>query len=448
MNLVSSSQPKRGGSVLIIVLWVAFGLVSMALYFANSMSFELRAADNRLAILESEQAIEGAIRYMTNLLANLEEPGTIPEINTYLSEAAPVGDAMFWILGPDPRVTTVNETYASFGLADESSKLNINTATRAMLELLPGMTPELAAAIIDWRDDNQDVTDGGGAEDDTYAMLPTPYHAKNASFETLDELRMVAGAELNLLYGEDANLNGILDFNENDADISPPFDNRNGRLDAGLFSYLTVYTQEPNTRTNGSPRINVNTQRTELRTLLEEKFGNTRAQQVVQQVTGAGEVSSILHFYLVSGLTVEEFAEVHADLTTAEGSTLPGRVNINTAPEAVLAAIPGIGIEKASSVVAIRQSNADKLATVAWLSDALERADAILAGPYITARTYQYNVDIAAVGRYGRGYRRTRFVVDTSSGTPVIRFRQDLSDLGWALGQGVRQQLAALANKR
>ena len=27
------------GSVLVIVLWIAFGLVSLALYFANAMSF-------------------------------------------------------------------------------------------------------------------------------------------------------------------------------------------------------------------------------------------------------------------------------------------------------------------------------------------------------------------------------------------------------------------------
>ena len=60
----SSRKPARdpNGSVLIIVLWVAFGLVSLALYFANSMSFELRASDNRVAQMETEQAIAGAAR--------------------------------------------------------------------------------------------------------------------------------------------------------------------------------------------------------------------------------------------------------------------------------------------------------------------------------------------------------------------------------------------------
>ena len=37
---------RQRGSVLIIVLWICIGLVTIALYFANSMTYELRAADN------------------------------------------------------------------------------------------------------------------------------------------------------------------------------------------------------------------------------------------------------------------------------------------------------------------------------------------------------------------------------------------------------------------
>ena len=41
-----------------IVLWIAIGLVSIALYFANSMHYELTASDNRVNGLDAEQAIE------------------------------------------------------------------------------------------------------------------------------------------------------------------------------------------------------------------------------------------------------------------------------------------------------------------------------------------------------------------------------------------------------
>src|SRR6185436_7278314 len=49
----SSLQRLEGGSALIIVLWVAFGLVALTLYFGQSMTFELRAAENRVAALDA-----------------------------------------------------------------------------------------------------------------------------------------------------------------------------------------------------------------------------------------------------------------------------------------------------------------------------------------------------------------------------------------------------------
>src|SRR5258706_7110040 len=100
-----------------------------------------------------------------------------------------------------------------------------------------------------------------------------PYRCKNANFETVDELRLVIGADWDLVFGEDANLNGILDPNENDADVSVPADNRDGKLDPGLFEYLTVYTRQPTTGTNVN---NPN----EVRALLQQKLGNARANEI------------------------------------------------------------------------------------------------------------------------------------------------------------------------
>jgi len=56
-----ATRPTCGqsGSVLIIVLWIALGLVTLTLYFANSSSFELQASDNRTAGLATEEAIDG-----------------------------------------------------------------------------------------------------------------------------------------------------------------------------------------------------------------------------------------------------------------------------------------------------------------------------------------------------------------------------------------------------
>jgi hypothetical protein len=93
-------------------------------------------------------------------------------------------------------------------------------------------------------------------------------------------------------------------------------------------------------------------------------------------------------------------------------------------------------------VVAYRQSNPDKLNSVLWLASALPAANALQAGPFVTAQTYQFTADIAAVGHHGRGYKRCLVVFDTSDGTPRVVYKRDLTDLGWALGKDVRNSLA------
>ena len=430
---------SRSGSVLIIVLWVAFGLVSLALYFAQSMSFEMRAADQRAAAIEADQAIAGAARYVTNILGRLEEPGQVPILTSYRSEAVPVGDATFWFIGRSDaqsgQATSQNANdIPAFGLKDEGAKLNLNVATLEMLEALPRMTTELAASIIDWRDSNDEVTDGG-AESMTYLRLNPPYSCKNTNFESVAELRMVNGAYLDLLYGEDANLNGILDPNENDGDVATPLDNRDGRLDFGMFEYLTIYTKASAQGTNVSNRQ-------QLGELLSERLGAARANQVLAALNGpqaAIATNSVLGFYLASGLSREEFQPIEGMLV---GPNVVGLVNVNTASEAVLGCLPGIGTTNAPTLVAYRKANtAPRENSMAWVIDAMDRGALTQAARWLTGRTYQFTADIAAVGHHGRGYRRVQMVFDTSSGTPIVQYRQDLTHLGWSLGRRVRETL-------
>jgi hypothetical protein len=62
-------------------------------------------------------------------------------------------------------------------------------------------------------------------------------------------------------------------------------------------------------------------------------------------------------------------------------------------------------------------------------------------------KSFQFTADIAAVGPFGRGYRRVKFIFDTSDGTPKIIYRQDLSRLGWALGDKARETWVANATR-
>jgi type II secretory pathway component PulK len=406
-------------------------------------------ADNVAAGLEAEKAIEGAARYISNVLAQAEQPGALPATNRYLFAALPIGQATCWMIGPsdsqDPPLMV------RFGLADESAKLNLNTATLAMLQYLPRMTPELAAAIVDWRDSNSDVTEGG-AESDFYARLNPAYYCKNAPFETVDELRLVNGAYLDILYGEDVNLNGVVDRNENDGEFSPPSDNADGRLDAGLLDYVTVHSRSSTTSTNGEQLINVGAANMtqQLAPILQNAFGAERANAILRQIAPAGgggggggrggggggatptaTFRSVLELFYRSGMNATEFAQIENSLRNPNTN---GLVNVNTANEVVLGCIPGIAYDKALALVAHRRSQPTPLTSLAWVKDVLEQESALQAGPYLTGKTSQFTADIAAVGRHGRGYRRIKFIFDVSQGPPRIVHRQDLTHMGWALG--------------
>jgi DNA uptake protein ComE-like DNA-binding protein len=451
MNLRQSNlffRPRKNsredGTVLIIVLWVSIGLVSIALYFAYSMTFELQASDNRVNGLASEQAIEGAARYVGYVLQNFSTNGVLPDKSQYQCEAVAIGDAHFWIIGRDPAGGNSSDPY--FGLIDEGGKLNVNTANTNALADLPNMTSDFAQAILDWRGTN------GTASLDYTSLGYTP---KYAAFETLEELRLVYGADENLLVGEDLNRNGVLDANEKDL-------NGNGELDPGLFDYVTVYTREPNFHSDGTSLTNVNTASQSQLSSLFQSDGISSAANVARLVhnnihpaTGPANVSAgLLDFAMrcrTAGMDSADFAKISDDVTTSTNNYFRGRLNVNTAGQDVLTALfMGLnnGNEQtadadAQTLITYRQQNPDNLTSVAWVIDALGTGNSTLTtlrrGDYITTRSFQFTADIAAVGAYGRGYRRVKFIFDTSDGTPKILYRQDLSRLGWALGEKARQ---------
>ncbi len=441
---------SQSGSVLIIVLWVCIGLVSIALYFANTMTYELRAADNRVSGTEADQAIEGAARYVSLVLQNYATNGAVPDSTQFKCAAVPVGDAKFWLIGRDPAEGNSTEPY--FGLVDEGGKLNLNNVSTNVFQYLPNTTPDFSENTMDWRGTNGDV-----ALD--YASLG--YVAKNAPFETVDELRLVYGATEDMLVGEDLNRNGVLDANEKDL-------NGNGELDPGLFEYVTVYTREPNFHADGTTLTNVNTATQNQFRSLFQSAGTSSATSMAQSIYRSihpnpgnprvvNNCQGLLDFCLRcknAGMSSSDFSLFADNITTSTNTYIRNRVNANTAGTDVLIAIfMGANIDEqtaisaAQTLVAYRQQNANNLGSIAWVIDALGNnspvVTALAKGDWLTTHSYQFTADIAAVGPFGRGYRRVKFIFDVSDGVPKILYRQDLSRLGWALGGKTRETLVA-----
>ena len=188
----------------------------------------------------------------------------------------------FSIVADDP---TDDERYIRFGITDEASKLNLNTATDGQLlklveAVVTGQEEEdnlnpraIVDAIIDWRDaDSKPTGEAGDTEEGYYRSLDKPYRVKNGPFSTVEELLLVKGITGQVLFGEDFDRNGLLTPNEDDGDKTFPPDNQDGILNRGLFPYLTVMSYDNNTSNDNRPRVFMFSDEATLKKELEPVF--------------------------------------------------------------------------------------------------------------------------------------------------------------------------------
>jgi type II secretory pathway component PulK len=474
-------------------MWVIVVLVGLVLVLGQTMRVELASSSNELSTLQAQSVEQGAIQYVLYNLASLQ--GQMPLATNMPCEAVQVGQGAFWILRSNE--TTDDFTYC-FGVTDECSKVNLNTADLDTLEVLSDMTSELAPCIIDWRTAG-DMASPGGAKNDYYATLPDPYTCKEGPFETVEELFLVKGADADLMYGEDINRNGVLETYKDS--------NKDGKLDRGLFPFVTVYSVSPNTDANGNARVSVNgppqvniirgrngriisqtySPNAALSNLLKQKLSASSYNTVIATLTAllaknpALQFRNVFDFYNKSLMTIDDFKLV-ADSLTSPSIQPTGLINVVTAPKEVLMCLPGLQENDALALIAKRitlgaLSNSSTSASGGaglsnsrlssamsssplstgsssgglsgssvspttdlynpwWVAATLTPQQAAAIGGRITTRTSRYSADIVSVSGDGRAFRRCRIVVDAQK-TPRILYRQDLTHLGWPLAPSI-----------
>ncbi len=258
------SRGDRQGFVIIAVLIVVVVLSLAAYRFTDLMTAEYRAAARSQDAAQARLAARSGIYYAAAMLSD-------PAILGGELGGNPYADGSFTPQtvrsGDHPRqearfvlVSVVSDGGGGFEqrygcVADEAAKLNINTLIQLdpsgqvlydALMMLPNMTADVADAIVDWVDADEDSRESG-AESDYYLGLSQPYRAKNGPLNSLDELLLVRGVAPQVLYGTDRNRNGVADDDPN-----------GGTFDRGLADYLTVYGRELNLDSQGQLRANVN----------------------------------------------------------------------------------------------------------------------------------------------------------------------------------------------
>lgn len=367
----------RRAIALIIVLWVVTIMGSMALLYGRETLFGSRIQAHRLARFQAEALAASAVyRGMAELKADLMNYDAVSE--TWADSVESFGEVSLGerlayqatAVDPDRETPVVR-----YGMTDECSKININTANKAQLLALPNMEEAFVDAIIDWRDTNL-TPEPLGAEDEYYGSLAEPYLTKNANFDTIEELLLVRDITITELFGEDTNRNGVLDANENDGEDNLPLDNHDGELDRGWWPYITVYSAAPNKDADGLARLNVNTAtKEEMQLQLGEYLDERRIDAIISARGEAqfGNVGQLLDVRYEEGgqraIPQDVFKNICDLVTTSNDTQLPGLININTSPLTVLKTLYPNNEELAQRIIEYRESSDGPFDSIADLLD-------------------------------------------------------------------------------
>ncbi len=195
---------SRRGIALIMVLWVLTILMVLVLSFTYMTRTETDAA------ISFRDGVAG------KFLAEAGIQRAVIEI-FYRNDTPQTEESKVWRKdGTTYRVDTDNGG-CLVSITDESGKVDINRASEVILRgLFRGLGLEEEDAdiavdsILDWKDAD-DLHRLHGAESDYYMSLPNPYKAKDAGFETLEELIMIRGITPEILYGE-VGKRGVIDL--------------------------------------------------------------------------------------------------------------------------------------------------------------------------------------------------------------------------------------------
>jgi len=287
---------KQHGIALITAIWIMALLLILLAGFAAMVHSGTLVARNFGDVTQARWAAHTGIRLAEAVVLQLAaEPMTA------------LTDEQRMLAPPEDDETLGGATYQAL-LTDEAGKININTASQEMLVAL--FPPEVADAIIDWRDED-DTPQPDGAEDEYYLALTPPYHCRNGAFRTIGELLLVKGVTQELL-------------NDPLTDGGP-----------ALKDLITVSSWDENTDAEGEARLYVQRATQEA---WSQRCGDIFDEQEIQAIVQQ-RVSAPADLLGVPNLTREKVAQAYDRLTATEDERREGLVNLNTAPAEVLAAL-------------------------------------------------------------------------------------------------------------
>jgi DNA uptake protein ComE-like DNA-binding protein len=384
---------RRAFATLLVFFVLVFGALLVGMIQTSGYA---QAASGReaLAKVRARWAARAGLEATLARLEAWREEGSATDAFDALDSMAQVGDGD--LLDASWTVRGWAGGREVVGPIDAGMKMNINRVTREqLLSIEPFMSEDVADSILDWLDADSDTRELG-AELGYYQGLAYPMYPRNGAMRSIAEMELVAGVDPRDVRGEDWNLNGVLDPNEDDGDASWPPDNADGLLDAAWSGILTTDSVEDSQGPSGEPKLNLaEAEENELRDRLDISPEQAKAIVDYMDATPQATLGDFVRRDLgplardaarrrgasrqdqqdagrTRSLSNAQLGKLLDETTTLPTQILrfvPSRLNINTCDAETLDYLPEIDPELSDAIIAERSSRTNGFAS---LGDLLE----------------------------------------------------------------------------
>jgi type II secretory pathway component PulK len=371
-----------------------------------------------------------------------------------------------------------------------------------MLLQLPNMTADIANSIIDWVDTDTTPRQGG-AESDYYSGLSPPYNCKNGPLDSIEELLLVKGVTPQLLFGADLNRNGYQDsgetnsesstasgfdrgwsalltihsreqnvdptglaltnLNDSSVDLATMQDTLSTKLSDDLAKFIIMYRQY-GPYNSPAPTKTVTAPPTSGKggsTSQQIQYGSLGSYSVDATKKASQKISSLYDLVNAQvsipnkdpkkpatvyksplsdpGQQADLLPKLFQSATIFAAAEIPARINVNTAPQEVIASLPGLSAADVQAIMEAQPqySGSDTpdpvYQTPAWLIMKANVSPATLSKleRYVTTRSQVYRVQSLGFFDAAKGpVVRLEAVIDANGGQPRILSWRDLADFG------------------
>lgn len=384
------SVRRQGGFSLVFVLLVLTTLTAIVASFAASQRVSVLGTVRRLETVRARRMAEsGLARALAEM--SVQDP-TQPALLTDPWATLGQNGLERYVVGPD-----------SFRLevVDAGARLNLNIATQEQLYRLP-LTTEQIDSLLDWREAGN-LPRQEGAKDEFYTQLPNPYITAMRGLLSFDELLLVKGFDSRTLY-------------------EPPTEDRpnpnyipgNEDLQLSLYDLTTVESEAGEYAPGGQTKLNINNATQQQ--MVQRGVPQPTAQAIIQRRNTGGTFTQLGEVFQVP-MPLDVAGTILDNFTVGTTQVATGKININTAPAAVLATLPGITADIADAIVArqnVGYQGLGELTTVPGIDNTVLQQMA----QFVTTHSQMFIVRV--VGYSGQSMYATQAVVRITDAGPVV----------------------------